>query len=99
IAKTFELGGGNSPRVILRRTPGASLFQSPSAALPLRNMPLSAAIAVGTAISKPAAMNIAKEKNQTVVRFLIHVSNRFGPKDHVDQRMFLTFWGAQAASL
>jgi hypothetical protein len=36
-AKIFELGGGKSSTVILRRTPGASLAQSPIAALPANN--------------------------------------------------------------
>jgi hypothetical protein len=62
IAKTFELGAGKSATVILRRTPGASLFQSPIAALPVRSLPLSAAAAICVATLKLAAMKIANEK-------------------------------------
>ena len=45
IARTFEPGGGKSCTVILRLTPGASLVQSPIAALPVRTAPFSAAAA------------------------------------------------------
>src|SRR5438876_6983862 len=59
IAKIFELGAGKSLTVILRRTPGASLFQSPFAALPVSRV-LSAPL-VGAATLKPDAIRIAQE--------------------------------------
>ncbi len=39
LAERVSLGGGRSATVILRRTPGASLVQSPIAALPVRSLP------------------------------------------------------------
>jgi hypothetical protein len=71
----------------LRRTPGASLFQSPSAALPVSKVPLSAALPFGIALLKIAAIKIVDE-TQTRQRFLIHVFNRFGLRDRVDGREF-----------
>jgi hypothetical protein len=65
----------------------------------VRSVPLPAAASDWTAMLRAAAMKSAEEKTQTAQRFSIHVSNRFGPKGRVDQRMCLTFWGAQAASL
>ncbi len=49
IAKAFELGAGKSWTMILRRTPAASLVQSPMAALPVSSVPLSVAAENGTA--------------------------------------------------
>src|SRR5207253_9635421 len=80
----FEVGGGKSATVILRCTPGASLFQSPIAALPVRSVPLPAAASDWTAMLKAAAMKSAEDKTQTAQRFSIHVSNRFGLKGRVD---------------
>jgi hypothetical protein len=47
--------------VILRVTPGASLVQSPIAALPVRTAPFSAAAPVITAMTKTAAKKIARK--------------------------------------
>src|SRR6476469_4094120 len=85
IAKAFELGGGKSWTVILRVTPGASLVQSPIAALPVSSLPLSAALPIGTITPKLAAIKIAQKNKSPWRRFCIHVSNRFGPKDRVDR--------------
>src|SRR5436309_9639439 len=60
IARIFELGGGKSATVILRRTPGASLLQSPIAALPVSSV-FSAATPTGTAKLKLIAMKTAQE--------------------------------------
>src|SRR5438132_11842898 len=61
IAKIFELGAGKSVTVILRRTPGASLVQSPIAACQVTQVTLSAAPPIETARLKVAAMKIAQE--------------------------------------
>jgi len=45
----------------LRRTPGASLVQSPIAAFPVSKVPLSAAAPIETPRLKVAAMKIAQE--------------------------------------
>jgi hypothetical protein len=72
-------------KVILRRTPGASLFQSRIAALPVRSVSVRSAAPTGAAMLKAAAMKSAGEKAQTVQRFSIHVSNRFETKYRVDR--------------
>src|SRR6266480_1300212 len=56
IARTFELGGGKSATVILRRTPGESLSQSPIAPLPVSRVPLTAPPSNRTAMLKTAAI-------------------------------------------
>src|SRR6266478_3797611 len=61
IARTFELGGGKSATVILRRTPGASLVQSPIAVLPVSKSP--ARPCSGAVLSK-----IAQAKTTSVLR-------------------------------
>jgi hypothetical protein len=71
IAKTFELGEGKSPTVILRRTPGASLLQSPIAALPVSKVPISAALPFGIAMLKMAARKSAQKARRTAERFII----------------------------
>ncbi|MGH7984238.1 MAG: hypothetical protein ACREFF_14020, partial [Candidatus Udaeobacter sp.] len=71
IARTFELGEGKSSTVILRRTPGASLFQSPIAALPVSSVSLSAAASNWTEMLKAAAMKIAQEEKRTAERCII----------------------------
>src|SRR5437762_5664085 len=85
IARTFELGAGKSWTVILRRTPGPSLVQSPMAALPVSSVPLSMAAATGAAKLELNAMQIAQKIKRTAPQFSIHVSNRFRQNDCVDR--------------
>src|SRR5215472_701627 len=61
IVKAFEPGGGKSWTVILRVTLGASLVQSPIAALPVRTAPFSTAASVTTAMTKMAAKKIPRK--------------------------------------
>src|SRR4029453_16487237 len=61
MARAFELGGGKSWTVILRGTPGASLVQSPIAALPVRIAPFSAAAPIMTLRKKTVAQKIARK--------------------------------------
>src|ERR1700750_3203130 len=61
IARTFEPGGGRSCTVILRMTPGASLVQSPIAALPVRTVPFSPAAPITTTRKKTAAKEIVRK--------------------------------------
>src|SRR6478736_3167293 len=60
IARAFEPGGGKSCTVILRMTPGASLVQSPIAALPVRTAPF-LAVAMTTLMMKTAAKKIVRK--------------------------------------
>jgi len=66
IARAFELGGGKSCTVILRMMPGASLVQSPIAALPVRMAPLSAAAQIITTMTKTAAKKIARKFDRSL---------------------------------
>src|SRR5262245_5066529 len=61
IARAFELGGGKSCTVILRMTPGASLVQSPIAALPVRTAPFSPAAPIMIPKKKRAANQTARK--------------------------------------
>src|SRR6478735_9304255 len=70
IASAFEPGGGKSCTVILRVTPGASLVQSPIAALPVRTAPFSAA-AMTTLMMKTAAKKIVRKIAQLERRVFI----------------------------
>src|SRR6266540_4756151 len=83
IARTFELGGGKSWTVILRRTPGASFVQSPMAALSARSVPVSAAASVDAAPPRASAMQ-AEEERRANRRFRILLWNRLAVGDRVD---------------
>ena len=61
IASAFEAGGGKSCIVILRVTPGASLVQSPIAALPVSTLPFSPAAPAMTAMTKTLAKKIVRK--------------------------------------
>jgi hypothetical protein len=80
----FELGGGKSSTVILRRTPGASLFQSPIAALPMKSPPLSAAAPAGAATLKVIAIKTAEKRMQAPERSTIIFYNRVAFRNRVD---------------
>src|SRR6478752_939451 len=75
IARAFEPGGGKSCTVILRMTPGASLVQSPIAALPVRTASFSAAAAIMLAITKTAAKKIARKIGSLNRRVFISVES------------------------
>lgn len=55
MASRLQPGGGKSETVIFRRTPGASVVQSPIAALPVSSLPSRANV------SAPSAARIAKQ--------------------------------------
>src|SRR6266496_5554553 len=68
IASTFELGAGRSVTVILRRTPGASLVQSPIAALPIRSLASSVAASMGAMKRNASKRKIAQQRRRTARR-------------------------------
>jgi len=65
----FGLGAGKSSTVILRRTPGASVFQSPIAALLVSGVPLCADVPTGTA--RTLANRIVQQEKRTNLQFAI----------------------------
>src|SRR4029450_7604305 len=71
IARAFELGGGKSWTVILRVTPGASLVQSPIAALPVRTAPVSAEVPSGTMKLEVIPTTVAQRERRTAEPFVI----------------------------
>src|SRR6266511_3040417 len=75
IARAFEPGGGKFWTVILRVTPGASLVQSPIAALPVRTAPSSAAALVITSVTKTVAKKIARDIGSLDWRAFISVES------------------------
>src|SRR5207248_6709924 len=97
IARAFEPGGGKSWTVILRITPGASLVQSPIAALPVRTVPFSPTAPVITAAMKIATKKIARKIGSLNRRAFISVKS-FGrqyraassrlPRKYLSQRHY-----------
>src|SRR5207248_9961270 len=75
IARGFEPGGGKSWTVILRITPGASLVQSPIAALPVRTVPFSPTAPVITAAMETATKKIPRKIGSLNRRAFISVKS------------------------
>ena len=84
IARAFDPGGGKSWTVILRMTPGASLVQSPIAALPVRTASFSAAEATTAAKLKLTATTVTWKQTRTSLRYAIIVWNRLSYAVRVD---------------